>query len=149
MFALGADLLEGRSGRSSAATGTSREERQAAIDQAMAETVAGVETGYAAFYREANGSPEIGVYAVRLKTPLTNAEAQQWLAAVQGVGSSQRLRVVKETIAIAAWSDARADRPDRLLAGRATSSRERRDQVSSPVDRHPCQPRVLILVTCP
>lgn len=113
-FTLGAALLEERSGQSPGATGTSKEERQAAAERSMIEAAAAVDIGYAAFYREERGSPEIGVYAVRLKKPLTEPEAQRWSRAVQsGVLAPSRLAVVKGRIAVSAWSDGRPGAPDR------------------------------------
>jgi hypothetical protein len=71
-----------------------------------------IESGYAGYYREEGGSPEIGVHALRFKKPPTETEAQRFRTA-QGRGGDSALRLVKGSIAIFAWSDARANAPDR------------------------------------
>jgi hypothetical protein len=111
MFVLGIGRPEDKSGRSFGATGTSKDEQQAAFERSMMERVTAVETGYAAFYREEGGSREIGVYAIRLKTPLTDAEAQRFRASQGAAGP--RAQKIKGTVAVLAWSDGRVDAPDR------------------------------------
>jgi hypothetical protein len=50
------------------------------------------------------------VYALRFKKPLTDREAQRFRAS--GGGGPSRLRLIKGSVAIFAWSDARANAPD-------------------------------------
>jgi hypothetical protein len=69
-----------------------------------------VESAYAASYREKGGSPEIGVYAVRLKKPLSDPQARQFL--VQDGARANARRILKGSVAIYVWSDARADARD-------------------------------------
>jgi hypothetical protein len=104
------NLVDEKAARDAERAAKSEEERQTAFDRLMAKHVANVETCYAAFYREEGGSPEIGVYALRFKKPLTNQEAQRFRAGVHGGPSA--LRVIKGSVAIFAWSDAREDAKD-------------------------------------
>jgi hypothetical protein len=61
------------------------------------------EAGYAANYREQNGSPEIGVYAIRMKNPP---------APLPPTGVPNQGRLVKGSVVIFYWSDGRAGAPD-------------------------------------
>jgi hypothetical protein len=111
MFVLGMPRGDEKAALGAGAAEQSGAERQAAFDRLMLERAEGVETGYAAFYREDAGSPEIGVYAIRLKKPLTEQEARTFRATP--LGGRNYLRILKGQIAIFAWSDARANAPDR------------------------------------
>jgi hypothetical protein len=117
MFVLGMARPENKSGRTSGATGTSTDEQQAAFERSMMERVTAVEIGYAAFYREEGGPPEIGVYVIRLKKPLPEEGAQRFRAS-QGAAGPRALRIAKGTVAVFAWSDGRVDAPDRPLMPR-------------------------------
>jgi hypothetical protein len=74
------------------------------VTNLMAARAADVEAGYAAAYEEQGGSPEIGVYALRMK----NMPPPERLKAVDPPAA----RIMKGSIAIFYWSDARADAPD-------------------------------------
>ena len=76
------------------------------FDEIIAARSAEVEAGYAAAYQEQDGSPEIGVYALRMKKLPAAAELNA------GLTPGQR-RIIKGPVAIFYWSDARADAPDR------------------------------------
>ena len=89
-----------------AATGRGGQADEQKFDEIIAARSADVEAGYAATYQEQGGSPEIGVYALRMKTLPAAAELKV------GMTPSQR-RIIKGPIAIFFWSDARADAPDR------------------------------------
>jgi hypothetical protein len=88
--------------------GTSKEE----FERLIKDGSAAVESGYAAFYQEEGGSPEIGVYALSFKKPLAESVAQQFRAP-QGDGGPSALRIAKDSVAVFAWSDGRPDAPDR------------------------------------
>jgi hypothetical protein len=64
-----------------------------------------VEAGYASAYEEEGGSPEIGVFALRMKQ--ISDEERSGLSHPPGKG------IIKGPVAIYYWSDARADAPDR------------------------------------
>jgi len=98
--------------RAAEAAATGPEERRAAFERLMAQRASAVESGYAAFYREEGGSPEIGVYALRFKKPLPELEAERFRTG-SGAGGPTALRIAKGSVAIFAWSDARQDAPDR------------------------------------
>jgi hypothetical protein len=78
---------------------------------AMAARGAGVEVGYAAWYREAGGSPEIGVFAIRLKTP-SATEPRTDLAQRRGMPHAPIGTLTKGSVVILYWSDANATTPD-------------------------------------
>jgi hypothetical protein len=65
---------------------------------------AAVEVGYAASYQEAGGSPEIGVFALRLKDPSAAP------AAPPGVPSGKR--ITSGPVVIFSWSDAKPGAAD-------------------------------------
>ena len=66
---------------------------------------ADVEAGYAAAYEEQGGSPEIGVFALRMKKmPVINGAS---------TGSPSSARIISGSVAIFYWSDATASAPDR------------------------------------
>jgi hypothetical protein len=66
---------------------------------------ANVEAGYAAAYEEQGGSPEIGVYALRMKKmPVTDGASTP---------SPSSVRIISGSVAILSWSDAREGAPDR------------------------------------
>lgn len=71
-----------------------------ALADAMAARGANVEVGYAAAYEETGGSPEIGVFALRLKAP----PAVPIRAAAR--------TIAKGSVVIFYWSDAQAGSPD-------------------------------------
>lgn len=78
--------------------------RRQAADWLAART-ADVEAGYAASYEEQGGSPEIGVYALRMKKmPVVDGTS---------TGSPSGTRIIRGSVAILYWSDARAGAPDR------------------------------------
>lgn len=66
---------------------------------------AAVEVGYAASYQETGGSPEIGVFALRLKDPSAAPDMPF------NVPSAQR--ITRGSVVIFSWSDADAGAPDR------------------------------------
>ena len=72
---------------------------------AIAARAVNVEAGYAAAYEEQDGSPEIGVFALRMKKPASEEPA----VATAGRGG----RIIKGRVAIFYWSDAIGNRPDR------------------------------------
>ena len=76
-----------------------------ASDAAIAARAVNVEAGYAAAYEEQDGSPEIGVFALRMKKPASEEPA----VATAGRGG----RIIKGRVAIFYWSDAIGNRPDR------------------------------------
>jgi hypothetical protein len=78
---------------------------------AMAVRGADVEVGYAAWYREAGGSPEIGVFAIRLKTP-SATEPRTDLAQRRGMPNAPTGTLTKGSVVILYWSDAHATTPD-------------------------------------
>ena len=65
---------------------------------------AAVEVGYAASYQETGGSPEIGVFALRLKNP---SAAPQVPSAVRSAK-----RITRGSVVIFSWSDASPAAPD-------------------------------------
>jgi hypothetical protein len=65
---------------------------------------AAVEVGYAASYQEAGGSPEIGVFALRLKDPSATP------AVTPTVPSAKR--ITSGPVVIFSWSDATPGAPD-------------------------------------
>jgi hypothetical protein len=70
-------------------------------DDDLSARAAEVVIGYAAAYEETGGSPEIGVFALLMKTP-------------QGTGrGAPGARVIKGPVAIFIWSDATPQAPDR------------------------------------
>ena len=74
--------------------------RDKALADAMAARGASVEVGYAAAYQETGGSPEIGVFALRLKAP-------------PGVPVRAAARTIaKGSVVIFYWSDAQGRSPD-------------------------------------
>ena len=79
--------------------------RPADVTNLMAARAGDVEAGYAATYEEQGGSPEIGVYALRMK----NMPAPERLKVVDPPAA----RIIKGSTAIFYWSDARADAADR------------------------------------
>ena len=99
-------LVFGRMPGDAAATGRGGQADEQKIDEIIAARGADVEAGYAATYQEQGGSPEIGVYALRMKKLPAAAELNAGLPPGQG-------RLIKGRIAIFFWSDARADAPDR------------------------------------
>lgn len=71
----------------------------------IAARAADVEAGYAAAYEEQGGSPEIGVFALRMKKmPVTDGAS---------TGSPSSARIISGSVAIFYWSDAREGAPDR------------------------------------
>jgi hypothetical protein len=71
----------------------------------LAVWTADVEAGYAATYEEQGGSPEIGVFALRMKKmPVTDGTS---------TGSPSSARIIRGSVAIFSWSDAREGAPDR------------------------------------
>lgn len=103
-----APQVDGKFGRGPRPTGMSKEE----FERLIRDGSAAVESGYAAFYQEDGGSPEIGVYALSFKTPLAESVAQQFRAP-QGGGGPSALRIARDAVALFAWSDGRPDAPDR------------------------------------
>ena len=82
----------------------SAEARKQAADAAAARA-ADVEAGYAATYEEQGGSPEIGVFALRMK--------KMPAVVSTSTGSPARVRIISGSVAIFYWSDATAGAPDR------------------------------------
>jgi hypothetical protein len=73
-------------------------------DDDLSARAADVVIGYAAAYEETGGSPEIGVFALLMKTP----------PLPQGRGASgSGTRFVKGSVAVFSWSDATPHAPDR------------------------------------
>ena len=71
----------------------------------LAARAADVEVGYAATYEEQGGSPEIGVFALRMKKmPVTDGAS---------TGGSSSARIISGPVAIFYWSDASKGAPDR------------------------------------
>jgi hypothetical protein len=71
----------------------------------LAARAADVEAGYAATYEEQGGSPEIGVFALRMKKmPVTDGTSR---------GSRSSARIIRGSVAIFYWSDANEGAPDR------------------------------------
>jgi hypothetical protein len=71
----------------------------------LASRAAEVEAGYAAAYEEKGGSPEIGVFALRMKKmPVADGTS---------AGRSTSARIIRGPVAIFYWSDATAETPDR------------------------------------
>jgi hypothetical protein len=87
------------------AAGRGRESRPGRpADDDLSARAADVVIGYAAAYEETGGSPEIGVFALLMKTPPTP----------QGAGTGAAgARVIKGSVAIFTWSDATPQAPDR------------------------------------
>ena len=65
---------------------------------------AAVDVGYAASYQETGGSPEIGVFALRLKDPSAAPSVPVTVPSAQ--------RITKGSVVIFSWSDAHAGSPD-------------------------------------
>jgi hypothetical protein len=91
---------------------TGRDHPPAVAERWTNEAVARVDAGYAAFYREEGGSPQIGVYGLRLKNPPGAIEAERFRA-LKGAGGPTALRRVVGSVMIFAWSNGRPDAPDR------------------------------------
>ena len=66
---------------------------------------AAVEVGYAASYLETGGSPEIGVFALRLKDPSAAPDVPVTVPSAR--------RITRGSVIIFSWSDANAGAPDR------------------------------------
>ena len=66
---------------------------------------AAVEVGYAASYLETGGSPEIGVFALRLKDPSAAPDLPVTVPSAR--------RITRGSVIIFSWSDANAGAPDR------------------------------------
>jgi hypothetical protein len=66
---------------------------------------AAVDVGYAASYQEMGGSPEIGVFALRLKDPSAAPNMPVTVPSAQ--------RITRGSVIIFSWSDAHAGAPDR------------------------------------
>jgi hypothetical protein len=73
-------------------------------DDDLSARAAEVVIGYAAAYEETGGSPEIGVFALLMKTPPAPQDTRT---------GAPGARVIKGAVAIFYWSDATPQAPDR------------------------------------